>query len=152
MLFKTHLATALFLILIFFQYIPNPLVFLPVAFIATILPDIDSRFSKIGHRKIFRIFNFFVKHRGIIHSFTFLGIASFLIFLLYKEILLPFALGYSLHLLLDALTISGINPLYPLNFRARGKIKTGGIIENLIFITVLLGNLFLVFTLVYPIF
>lgn len=152
MLFKTHLIIALFFILLFFQYISPLIVFLPVVFIATILPDIDNRFSKIGHYKIFRIFNFFVKHRGIIHSFTFLAILGIFIFLFYKEILLPFVFGYSLHLLLDAITISGIKPLYPLNFKVRGKIKTGGIIEKFAFLIFFIIDLFLIFRLVYPIF
>lgn len=152
MLFKTHLAIALFFILLFFQYIPNPIVFLPVALIAAILPDIDNKSSKIGHHKIFRIFNFFSKHRGIIHSLTFLFIISGIIFLIYKEILLPFALGYSLHLLLDAITLNGIRPFYPLNFKIRGRIRTGGIIEKLAFVSFFIIDLFLVFTLIYPIF
>lgn len=149
MLFRTHFAIALFFVLIFFQYIENPIIFLPVVLFATIIPDIDTRFSKIGKHKIFRIFNFFVKHRGITHSFTFLAIISASIFLSFKEILLPFALAYSLHLLLDSMTIAGISPLYPLKFRIRGKIKTGGFIEMILFVSFLLIDMFLLFSKIY---
>jgi len=149
MFFRTHLIIALFFILIFFQYIENPIVFLPVVLLATIIPDIDSRFSRIGHYKIFRIFNFFVKHRGITHSFTFLAIVSVLIFFSFKEILLPFVLAYSLHLLLDGFTLSGISPFYPLKFRIKGRIKTGGIIEIILFVSFLLMDLFLLFSKIY---
>ena len=149
MFFRTHLIIALFFILIFFEYIENPIVFLPVIFLATIIPDIDSRFSRIGHHKIFRIFNFFVKHRGITHSFTFLAIVSLLFLLSFKEIRPPFVLAYSLHLFLDALTLTGIMPLYPLKFRIKGKIKTGGIIETVLFVCFVLIDLFWILSKIY---
>ncbi len=149
MLFKTHLAVALFFILIFFQHIINPIVFLPVFFIAAIIPDIDTPFSRIGHYKLFRIFNFFTKHRGIIHSFIFLAIISIPIFLFFREILLPFVLGYSLHLLLDALTIEGIRPFYPLKSKVKGKIKTNGIIEDFLFLFFVIIDSILLFYKIY---
>ena len=149
MFFKTHLIIALFFALMFFDYFGNPIVFLPVIFIATLIPDIDSRFSKLGKRKIFRIFNFFVKHRGITHSFTFLSVLSLLIFFSFKEILLAFVFAYSLHLALDALTIKGIPPFYPLKFRVGGKVKTGGFLETIFFTSFLLIDLFWVFSKIY---
>jgi len=149
MFFRTHFIIALFFVLIFFQYVENPIVFLPIVFLATIIPDIDNRFSRIGHYKVFRIFNFFVKHRGITHSFTFLAITSILIFLSFREILIPFSFAYSLHLLLDSLTIHGIMPFYPLKFRIKGKLKTGGVIETILFALFLLIDLFLIFSKIY---
>jgi len=149
MFFKTHLVIALFFALVFSNYFGNPLVFLPVVFIATLIPDIDSRFSKLGKRKIFRIFNFFVKHRGITHSLTFLSALSLVIFLSFKEILLPFAFAYSLHLALDALTIQGIPIFYPLKFRVRGNVKTGGFLEKSFFISFLLIDSFWIFYKIY---
>ena len=149
MFFKTHLVVALFFVLLFFNYITNPFIFLPVIFLATIIPDIDSKFSKMGKKKIFRLLQFFVKHRGILHSFTFLLVLSLLIFLSFKEILFPFALAYSLHLLLDALTIQGISPFYPLKFRTRGKVKTGGFLEIIFFVSFLLIDLFLILFKIY---
>jgi inner membrane protein len=146
---RTHIALALFFALIFFDYLGNPAVFLPVIFVATLLPDIDSRFSKLGKRKIFRVFNFFVKHRGITHSFTFLFLISSLIFFSFKEILLPFASAYSLHLLLDALTIQGVALFYPLKFRMKGKIRTGGFLETIFFVSFFLIDLFLMFSKIY---
>jgi membrane-bound metal-dependent hydrolase YbcI (DUF457 family) len=152
MLFRTHVIIALFFVLPFFQQIPNPVAFLPAFLIASVIPDIDTPFSKIGHYKIFRIFNAFTKHRGMIHSFTFLFFISILIFIFFKEILLAFVLGYSLHLILDAFTISGIMPLYPLKFRLRGKIKTGRLIENFIFVLFILIDLLLIFNKISSIF
>jgi membrane-bound metal-dependent hydrolase YbcI (DUF457 family) len=152
MFLRTHLAITSFFVLLFFQYLQNPLIFVVVSIFATMMPDIDNRFSKIGHYKLSRIFNFFVRHRGITHSFSFLLIVSLFIFLFFKEILFAFVLGYFLHLLLDSLTVQGIMPLYPLKRRLRGIIRTGGMIENLIFVIFLSGNLFLIFTQIYPIF
>ncbi len=149
MFFRTHLVIVLFFVLLLFSYIGNPVIFLLVVFFATLFPDIDSKFSKIGHHKIFRIFNFFMKHRGITHSFTFLAVLLLLIFLSFREILLSFASAYSLHLLLDAITINGISPLYPLKWRLKGKIKTGGIIENTLFLFFIVTDLFLIFSKIY---
>lgn len=149
MLFRTHIAVTFFFVFVFFNYISNPLLFFPIVFLATLIPDIDSRFSKIGKKKIFRIFNFFVKHRGIIHSFTFLFLVSVPIFFFFKQALLPFASAYSLHLVLDALTVQGIPALFPLKFRIRGKIKTGGIFEKFLFYAFFFADLFLLFIIIY---
>ncbi|VVB82088.1 LexA-binding, inner membrane-associated putative hydrolase [uncultured archaeon] len=145
MLFRTHVVITLFFILLFFPNILNPLIFIPVAIFAAIIPDIDSPTSKIGHHLIFRPLNFFTKHRGIIHSFSFLFLISILIFFSYKEILIPFVFGYSLHLFLDAITIQGIIPFYPAKIKIRGRIKTGGIAEIFIFSAFVLADLYFLF-------
>lgn len=147
MLARTHLVTVLFFLLLFFPSVSNPILFFSVAIISAILPDIDTPTSKIGHYKIFRPLNFFTKHRGFFHSFTFLLLISILIFFSYKEILIPFVFGYSLHLILDAITIQGIIPFYPAKFKVRGLIKTGGIIESVIFWIFLIADLVLIFKL-----
>jgi len=149
MFLKTHLAIIIFFILIFFQHIQSPVLFLSISVLATAFPDIDTKFSKIGHYKIFRIFNFFTRHRGITHSLSFLAVLSLLIFLFFKEALFPFVFAYSLHLLLDAITINGITPFYPLKLKIKGKIKTGGIIEKIFFVFFLLIDLFLIFYKIY---
>jgi len=143
MLFRTHLAITLFFVLLLFQYFSNPILFLLISVLATALPDVDTRYSKIGHYKISRIFNFFINHRGIVHSFTLLLIIAVFLFSFFRQILFPFLLGYSLHLIADGFTHTGIMPFYPLNIRIKGKIRTGGVIENLIFIIFLFGSLLL---------
>ncbi len=143
MLFRTHLIVTLFFILLFFQHVSNPVLFLFISVLAAALPDIDTKYSKIGHYKLSRIFNFFVKHRGIVHSFTLLLIISAFLFSFFRQILFPFLLGYSLHLIADGFTPAGIMPFYPIKMRIKGKIRTGGVIENLVFISFLLGSLLL---------
>jgi membrane-bound metal-dependent hydrolase YbcI (DUF457 family) len=152
MLLRTHLAITLFFALILLSYVQNPIIFLAISLIATAIPDIDSRFSKIGHYKIFRIFNFFTKHRGIIHSFTFLFVIFIFGFLFFKELIFPFLLGYGLHLIADSFTLNGIRPFYPLKFRLKGIIRTGGLIEIFIFIIFVLANCFLIFKRIFNIF
>jgi len=137
MLARTHVSVTLFTGLIFFTFTP---MFLLVSAFATLFPDIDSKFSVIGKR--FKFLNFFIKHRGIIHSLTFLFGLSILLFIFFKEFLLPFAFGYSVHLILDSLTLTGIRPIFPFKFRIRGKIKTGGIFETVLFVLSLIGILF----------
>jgi len=149
MLLRTHLAVSLFFILLLFQQVQNPVLFAIVCLIATAIPDIDTKHSKIGHHNLFRIFNLFSRHRGMIHSFSILAVISIALFLFYKEILFPFALGYSLHLIADAVTLNGIIPFYPLKFKIRGKIRTGGIIENFLFIIFFVSDLILLFSKIY---
>jgi membrane-bound metal-dependent hydrolase YbcI (DUF457 family) len=139
----------LFFFLLFLQDIQNPVIFLAVSIIATSLPDMDNRFSKIGHYRVSRIFNFFMKHRGAIHSFTFLAILSVLIFVLFKEILPAFFLGYSLHLFADSFTLSGIMPLYPIKWKIKGRIKTGGIGEFFLFLFFVAVDFLLLFSKIY---
>jgi len=124
MLLRTHLAITLFFILLLVPFDSGLFLFVPVALIATMLPDIDTKFSKIGRH--FKLLNFFMKHRGAIHSFSFLLVISVFIFLLFRQVFFPFVLGYSSHLIADSMTLSGIKPFYPLKFRVKGMIKTRG--------------------------
>jgi len=141
MLIHTHLAITLFFILLFLSNIEHKLVFVLVALFATFIPDIDFKFSKIGKHKIFRILQLFTKHRGIIHSFTFLIMITLFFVLFFPIIALAFFLGYGLHLLADSFTIEGIKPFYPYKKIASGKIRTGGNIENFIFGGFILANI-----------
>ena len=143
MLIRTHLAITLFFVILLFQIVDYKAVFVIVAIIATYLPDADTRFSKIGRKKAFRILQWFTRHRGFFHSFTFLIVLSFIFLLLIPRISLGFFLGYGLHLIADGFNVSGIRPFWPLNFRLKGKIRTGGIFEFLIFMSFLVFDLIL---------
>ncbi len=143
MLLKTHLAITLFFILLLMDAVENKIVFLIVAIIATYLPDIDSRYSTLGRKKINRILQVFTKHRGIIHSYTFLLTITLFFVLFLPVAALGFFLGYSLHLLADSFTKDGIRPFYPLKAISKGMIKTGGKVEmgllvGLVFLDIIL--------------
>ena len=125
MMGRTHLVIALFFVLIFVSAMPNKLVFVPVALIAAILPDIDSANSKIGHYKILRFLQFFVRHRGMMHSFTFCILVSVLFAFFIPMLAFPFFLGYGLHLLADSMTFEGIQPFWPSSRTVNGWMQTG---------------------------
>ena len=143
MLIKTHLAFTLFLVLLFISFVSYPLLFLVVALLATYLPDIDSKYSKIGHYFFLRPIQWFAKHRGFVHSFTFLILITLIFVLFFPLFALPFFLGYCSHLVADSFTIKGIKPFYPFKRICCGNIKTGGISETNIFIFFILIDLFL---------
>lgn len=143
MLKKTHLAVGLAVGLYFLPFVTDKVLFIPVILIASLLPDIDSGFSQLGRKKIFKPIQWTVSHRGIIHSYTLCIALSLVLAFFYPVLALPFFLGYSFHLLLDSFTVNGIKPFWPLKFKSSGKIRSGGRVESGIFITfVVLGILF----------
>ncbi|MCA9487413.1 MAG: metal-dependent hydrolase [Nanoarchaeota archaeon] len=146
MFIKTHLAITFFGIVIFLDFfhgIENKLLFLGVAFLATFIPDVDTRFSKLGKRKVFRPIQFFFGHRGFIHSFTFLAIIFVFLLFLNEVIAFGFLLGYGLHLFADSFTKFGVYLLWPIKKNFKGPIKTGGKFERLIFTICLVVGFFL---------
>lgn len=132
MLIKTHLAICVFFILIFLPIINHDIVFVISALLATFIPDIDSRYSKLGRRKLARILQFFTKHRGIIHSFSFLFLVTIIIAIFFPVLAVGFFLGYGLHLFMDSFTIQGIKPFWPLKKDSMGNLRTGGRIESIL--------------------
>ncbi len=145
MLLKTHYAILIFFVLLISPAVEHKLVFVITALIATQIPDIDSRYSKLGHRKLARILQIFTKHRGIIHSFTFLLSITLVLILLFPVLGFGFFLGYGLHLVFDSFTIEGIKPFYPFKKRSYGIIRTGGKIEIILLIVFVLLDIWLFF-------
>jgi len=145
MLIKTHLSITLFFVLILISSVESKLVFVIVALIATFIPDIDSRFSTVGRRKIARVLQWFTKHRGITHSFTFLILITIFLVLFFPVISLGFFLGYSLHIFSDSFTKDGIRPFYPLKNKTSGSLRTGGRIEIGIFVAFVIVDIVLFF-------
>lgn len=143
MLIRTHIAITVFFILFFLPVINHDIIFFVVALIATFLPDVDSRYSTLGRKWWNRILQFFTKHRGIIHSFTFLMIITGLFSLFIPKIAFGFFLGYGLHLLCDSFTKDGIMPFWPSKRRSSGPLKTGGRAETVILIIVLAADVIL---------
>ena len=92
---------------------------------------------------------FFIKHRGILHSFTFLFVIGLILYFLVPSILYPFLYGYGLHLVLDMSTVAGISPLYPIKKKIKGFIRTGGKFESFIYFLILFVNFYLILRLIY---
>jgi inner membrane protein len=134
MLTKTHLAIGFFASLLLLDRITYGITFIIVVLFSSILPDLDTAFSVIGKKTIFRPIQFFTKHRGFFHSFTFC-LAVSLFFAWYFPILaLPFFLGYGLHLFADAFTVDGIRPFWPFKKSSSGMLRVGSAFEDVLFI------------------
>jgi len=145
MLLKTHVAFAIFAIILFFEHVVHPWIFVIAVLIATILPDLDSGFSSFGRHFIFRPLQFFVKHRGIIHSLTTAILISVLLAVFWPIVSLGFFVGYSVHVILDSFTREGIQPFWPLKSSSYGFIATGGRIEETLFFSLVILDIFLFF-------
>ena len=134
MLLRTHLAISIFAILLFLPYVDAKFLFIFVALIASIIPDIDTGFSTIGRTTGTGIIRFFVKHRGAIHSFTIAIILSFLLAVVNPKLGLPFFIGYSSHLLGDSFTKEGIQAFWPVKKVSSWHIRTSSLTETSLFV------------------
>lgn len=149
MLQKTHLAIGVFFILVLISFVEYKWIFVLAVLVGTYLPDIDSRYSKLGHRKIARLLQVFTKHRGMIHSFTFLLTLCIFLIIIFPRAVFGFFLGYALHLFVDSFTKDGITPFYPWKKKSSGKIKSGGRIEVMILVLFVILDIALVFDKVF---
>lgn len=148
MLLRTHLAFGLLVGLLSLNYlnVPNIYIYLAIVCFASAIPDIDESKSKIG-RKIMPISWFIEKtfgHRNLFHS-VFPLIILFVIFFYILEwnvVGIAFLLGYGCHLFSDMFNYQGIGLLHPLyKGRITGFIKTGGVIEVVLFFLLLFANI-----------
>lgn len=148
MLLRTHLVFGLLIGLLSLKYlnIPNIYVFLAILCLASALPDIDEPCSRIGRkiRPLSTIIEKVFGHRNLLHS-IFPLITIFLTFfyiLDWNVAGIAFLLGYSSHLFLDTFTYMGVGFLHPLyKGRITGFIKTGGIVEHVIFFILMFANI-----------
>lgn len=140
---RTHLALGAAVGLFLLPQVNSKWIFFPVVLVASLLPDIDSGFSSAGRNIFSRVLQFFVKHRGFVHSLT-LASAISLVFAFFVPVLaLPFFLGYSFHLLADSFTVEGIRPFWPFKSVVKGRIRAGGRVEDGIFVVFLLLDVLL---------
>jgi len=85
------------------------------------------------------------KHRGMFHSLFFALMLSVSIFFLNKDAGIGFLFGYILHLWLDCFTLSGVKLFWPaFDFKFKGRVRSGGIVEEVLFVLVLLFDIFLI--------
>ena len=148
MLLKTHVMFAVLVIILFIQQVNNKFVFIGMVLVATVIPDLDSGFSSYGRHIIFRPLQFFVKHRGVIHSLTAAVVLSVLIALYWPVAGFGFFMGYCVHLVCDSFTREGIQPFWPLKIKSNGVIASGGGVEESLFLGLIVAN-FLLFFMVF---
>lgn len=144
MMRRTHFAIGVFFVFFFLSIVTHKISFFIVTLLATLIPDIDSAYSGVGRFSGLRLFQFFVKHRGLIHSFTFCIFISVILALILPILAFPFFLGYSLHLIFDTLTIEGTTPFWPSKKRASWIIRTNSNTEKAIFLTFILLTILVV--------
>lgn len=146
MLFRTHLLVALFFAFLMLNFIENKLLFLIFVFIGNIIVDIDHYKSWIGRRLLIIswLINKIFGHRGIFHSLIVPGIVLILSYYFgYFNLGSGFFIGYLSHLLADCLTIEGVRIFWPLKFRIKGFLRTGGLIENILFLMLVAVDVFI---------
>ena len=135
MIFITHVLAGI----LFASYFSNNKIAIAIAALFAALPDIDMVKSKAGRnlQPFSTLAAFFFRHRGFLHTVIFTAIVYFAVnYLVSAPIAAAATMGYSSHLLLDAVTKEGIRPLWPLsNFKIRGFIKTGGFLEKIVLAT-----------------
>ncbi|HLD97173.1 MAG TPA: metal-dependent hydrolase, partial [Candidatus Nanoarchaeia archaeon] len=109
-------------------------VLIMVSALFALAPDIDTVKSKPGKllQPFSTVASFLFRHRGFLHSTIAATMVYFTVhYLVSAAIAAAAAIGYTSHLLLDALTKDGITPLLPLSRRKlRGFIRTGGLLEK----------------------
>ena len=144
MLFRTHIVFALAVWFLLNYFLVMPVWVLGFILLATAFVDIDAWNSKFGNRWFFRPLQFFLKHRGVLHSLVF----GLLLSLILGSVSLwggfGFFVGYVSHLFLDCWTRSGVVLFWPFRYRVRGFVKSGGIVEQVVFVLLLLGDVGLV--------
>jgi len=148
MLLRTHLMFGILMIIIFIMHVNNKIVFPIMVIIATILPDLDTGFSTLGKKWYAKPFQIFVKHRGVIHSLTTAVVISVIIAIFFPIASLGFFIGYSVHIITDSFTKEGVQPFWPLKTKSRGFIRTGGKVEDSVFLGMILINI-VVFLIVF---
>jgi len=143
MLLKTHLIFAIFAIILFVNFVNDKLIFVSLVLLATFLPDIDSGFSTLGRRAISKPIQLITRHRGLLHSFTFVVFISIILSVYWPVASLGFFLGYALHILGDSFTKDGVQAFWPLKVKSSGFIATGGKIEETLFFSMIIINIIL---------
>ena len=133
MLARTHLVIGIFGIILFWPLVNAPIPFAVVVLIASLFPDIDNAFSRVGKNIPAKLVQVVTEHRGFIHSLTFCVLISVILSVFVPILAFGFFLGYSLHLLTDSFTRMGITPFWPYSRIAKGHLITGGVVEKGIF-------------------
>lgn len=108
---------------------------------AALLPDIDHAGSTINRIfTITKIVPWFFKHRGFFHSIWPAIILSALAWQFSNDAATGLAIGYLSHLVSDSITQAGVNWLYPLlKFQIKGPVRTGGFVETIVCLGLIIG-------------
>jgi inner membrane protein len=147
MKYYTHLAFSFMLgILLIKQLsIKNQILYILIFMLFSLVPDIDKVNSKIGKKvkPLAFLINLILGHRGVVHSIFVPIIIYLLLFNFNMNLAIICSVGYLSHLILDCTTKSGLRFLWPLKKKLKGFIKTGSIVENVLFVIFLIIDVYL---------
>ncbi|MFH1237898.1 MAG: metal-dependent hydrolase [archaeon] len=149
MLFKTHIMFSLMVYFLLSSFLNMPVWVLLFVLLATAFVDVDIKSSRAGNHWYLRPLQWMTKHRGILHSLIVGLIFSLIVGIVSLWGGFGFFVGYISHLFLDCLTKSGVKLFWPFSLKIKGFVRSGGVIEQIIFVLLLLGNIFIVGKLVF---
>lgn len=134
MLFYGHVLLGLLVFLVSRNYFHggNEIIFFLLVMLGSLLPDIDEKDSKINQwfgivgKVVARIFS----HRGFLHSiFFFLILGLLMAYFFNRYYAYALMLGYLAHLIGDAISLQGVKIFHPFQWKVRGPMKVGGVME-----------------------
>ena len=112
MLFRTHFLFGVFLFLVMYNLVEVWWLFLIGLLFGVLIVDLDSKKSKVGNYFVFRPLQFFVKHRGFMHSLLF-GFLLMVVFSMFSvNVAFGLIVGFLSHLFLDCLTELKVSIFY----------------------------------------
>lgn len=151
MRYYTHLAFSFLVGVLLIKYldIQNQILFIVLFMIFSLAPDIDELKSKVSQKikPLALLIQFFFSHRGIMHSIFLPIILYLLLFMINIDVAIAVSFGYLSHLLLDCLTVRGVRLVWPLKKKLKGFIKTGSLTETILFIVLVIADVYFLITL-----
>jgi len=144
MLFRAHIVFGIFVYFVLSYFLEMPLYVLVFVVLASSFVDIDIKNSSFGNRWYFRPLQWVVRHRGILHSLFFGILLSLILGSISLWVGFGFFVGYISHLFLDCWTKSGVELFWPFRYRIKGFIRSGGVVEDIVFVLLLLVDIGLV--------
>jgi len=147
MLFRTHIVFSLAVALVLggLMVVGSPIAFFLFFVLGAAVVDIDSAKSRAGKSLFLRPLQFFVRHRGIFHSLFFGAVFFFIVNMFSRWGAVGFFGGYVTHLFLDSLTPAGVRFFWPVwNQKFSFVIRTGGVVEQVLFVIFLLFDVYIV--------
>ena len=146
MRYYTHLAFSFLVGVLLIKYlsISNQILFILLFMGFSLLPDIDKVQSKISSKikLVSFVIRFFLGHRGLMHSIWIPLLFYLLLFMFSFDIAIAISFGYLSHLILDGLTPSGVKLFWPLKKKLKGFIRTGSLVEYLLFVLLLILDVY----------
>lgn len=135
---------SVFVWIVLSYFVEIPFWVLIFVLLATVFVDVDVKNSSFGNRWYFRPLQWVVKHRGVFHSLFFGLLLSLILGSVNLWAGFGFFVGYVSHLFLDCWTRSGVELFWPFGWKIKGFVKSGGIIEEVVFVLLLLIDIGLV--------